>query len=191
MPDSVSERIRSTSVSRRRASARREAAGGGRERRPREGAAGFAATGPARFRPESVSRRRLSMSSSGARRVARSGAAGRAPVPAARRPEAAAGSGGAGAGARAGPCGTPRSRSVRSSSTSEKMSDEVSGRARPPRAATCRCASSWRRCPPGRAPPGPCARKSSSEKGRRRMSKAPTFWASAFGWSPCNRSSSG
>ena len=91
-----------------------------------------------------------------------------------------AGAGGAGAaGAAFGASASP----VRSSSTSEKMSDEVSGDIA---AATWAVSIRMVLAPMSVASTASWtdAMKSSSEKGRSRMSNAPTFCASAFRLDP-------
>ena len=123
-PESVSERILSTSVPEesfwRGGAAGVEGVGGSGVLS--DGAAGRGA-GFGAIRPDSVSRRRLSMSLSGAGAFG-AGAAAAAAGGADAGTTGAAGAGAAGAaGAAFGASASP----VRSSSTSEKMSDEVSG----------------------------------------------------------------
>ena len=160
IPESVSERILSTSVSEESLGRGDEGAGA---------AAGFAGL-PPRFKPDSVSRRRFSMSSLPARGGGPAGAAG----------GGCCGGGGAGGGALAAFAG---GESTSSSRTSEKMSEDVSGVAE---------AASWAvsirivfapmsdRSSASRT----VSRNAASVNGRARMSNAPTFWASAFGLSP-------
>ena len=175
-PDSVSERILSTSVFeesfwRGGAAGVEGVTGSG----VLSGAAGGRGAGFGAIRPDSVSRSRLSMSLSGGGAFG-AGAAGGAGGAGA----GAAGAGAGGAGAAAfGASASP----VRSSSTSEKMSDEVSGDIA---AATCAVSIRIVFAPMSVASTASWTdtMKSSSEKGRSRMSNAPTFCASAFRLDP-------
>ena len=165
-PESVSERILSTSVS------EGAAFGDGGDEGAKAARRGSPACRPVRSSRQRVLEALLHVVAGPAgRRRGRAGAAGAADC----------GGGGAEAGARA-LRGRASSRPARRARRRRCRTTSAACRRR--RAGTCRCASSARRCRTDRAPRRTSPRKSSSVNGRARMSNAPIFWASAFGLSP-------
>ena len=181
IPERVSERIRSTSVPEESLGLGAGAGGVGTGIEICGAAGGFGATPgrDPRFRPESVSRRRLSISLSPATGFADVvGAVGAADGGGRSRGRRAAWRAGRGAAG----CGDPAS-SLRSESTSEKMSFDVRGDAA---AASCVVSIRMVLAPMSDESSASLTEptRSSSLKGRARMSKAPTFCASALRFVP-------